>query len=249
MNLSSHRSCLFLAGCLALAPLSAGASTTTIDFDGLPRGEYVTTQYTVGSGVVFTGFGGANWGARIFDTNIPTGNWATSNPLYDPADPSFGDLDLGSPNEASPIPGPGVGSGGAPGQPGENSVPLNNILILDENGPEFPPDDQEIGGTIVASFATPQFFVGAGLLSVDGVEIDVYDTSFGAPLTITSPGAGENGYFEIPVNQNNVTEVWFKFSGGGGLAYIEYGPVPTPTTAGMVLAGVGALAMRRRRRG
>ncbi len=247
MNPSSLGSRWFPAGLLALAPLSAGASTTILDFEGPSRGDYITTQFTVSHGVTITGFGGANWGARIFDTNIPTGNWVTANTAYDPNDPEFGDLDLGSPNEAAPVPGPGVGSGGAPGQPGENLVPLNNILVVDENGPDFPPDDQQIGGTIIATFSSPQRVVSVGLLSVDDLDIDLYFADPQAFVGINNISTDVNGYLELPINQNDVTEVWFKFNGGGGLAYIEYGPVPTPTTGAMALFGLGALALRRRR--
>ena len=143
---ANHNAFIALTTLLALVPLSSEGSTTRLDFEGLSRGEYVTTQFAVSDGVTITGFGGSNFGARIFDTNIPSGNWISSNPLYDPADPGFGDPDLGSPNQD--FGGPGVGSEGGAGQPGENAVPLHNILIVDENGPDFPPDDQQVGGTI-----------------------------------------------------------------------------------------------------
>ena len=50
---------------------------------------------------------------------------------FDSGNPTGGDRDLGTPNQA--FGGPGVGSGGEPGMPGENNTALHNVLIIAED--------------------------------------------------------------------------------------------------------------------
>lgn len=64
--------------------------------------------------------------ARIFDTKNP--GTCLKN----------GDPDLGSPHKKCPGGGPGTGSQGEPGMPGENCVPQNNVLIIQESNKRWP---------------------------------------------------------------------------------------------------------------
>ena len=72
-------------------------------------------------GLVLNASGGVGTLPRLFDTFNPRG-----------PNGSGGDADLGSPNESCPVPGPGIGQGGALGEIGENCEPLGNVLIVQE---------------------------------------------------------------------------------------------------------------------
>jgi len=83
--------------------------------DGTPlsKGDYVQDEWKELHGLTITASGGLNK-ARIFDT----ADTVCTN--------AAGRNDFGSPNKACDIGGIGEGGGGAPGQPGENCVPLES---------------------------------------------------------------------------------------------------------------------------
>jgi hypothetical protein len=91
--------------------------------------------------------------------------------VFDSADPSDADEDLGTPNEA--FGGPGEGDGGGSGARGENAVALGKVLIIaqddeDENhdGLVDEPDDAWSGGIIDLKFSH------AGRLSLSIIDVD-----------------------------------------------------------------------------
>jgi len=91
--------------------------------------------------------------------------------VFDSADPSGGDDDLGTPNEE--FGGPGEGEGGEPDGAGPNAEPLGKLLIIAENdcdadhdGLVDVPDDESGEGALTLSFSH------AGRVSFTLVDVD-----------------------------------------------------------------------------
>ena len=80
----------------------------------LVAGQIIDTEWAAW-GVRVTTSSPANAPAMIFNTSNPTG----------------GDSDLGTPNQA--FGGPGIGVGGGTSMPGTNNTPLGKVLIVAEN--------------------------------------------------------------------------------------------------------------------
>ena len=142
-----------LAGDGALTSISfaSGPPDITFEVDGvgspLSAGQIIDDEFAA-LGVQFTSDDPVNHPAMIFDSANPTG----------------GDFDLGTPNED--FGGPGNGAGGEAGQAGENNLALGNVLILSEDGDSSDPDDNEAGGTIIATFNEPVSLKSVGLLDI-----------------------------------------------------------------------------------
>ena len=78
--------------------------------------------------------------------------------VFDSADPTGGDVDLGTPNES--FGGPGDGDGGEKGSRGENARALGKVLIIAENDEDEDgdglvdmPDDESGGGIVWLEFS------------------------------------------------------------------------------------------------
>ena len=144
--------------------------TYEIDFEGFARGEKITNQLFDDYGVSVSCYNNnkyKQYGCRIFDTAVPVGNWPYSSCQ------DCGDKDLGSPNYSCG--GPGWGDAGKVGQPHENCEALGNVLVVDENGPHYPPDDSIYGGKMIFDFEHPVNTKEICFLDVDG-EGKVEDT-------------------------------------------------------------------------
>lgn len=91
--------------------------------------------------------------------------------VFDSADPTGGDVDLGTPNED--FGGPGKGQGGEDGEEGENAEALGKILIIaaddedvDDDGRVDDPEDERDGGVLRFDFSH------AGRLSFRVIDVD-----------------------------------------------------------------------------
>jgi hypothetical protein len=91
--------------------------------------------------------------------------------VFDSADPTGGDLDLGTPNES--FGGPGDGAGGERGSRGENARALGKALVIAENdadedrdGLVDEPDDESGGGVVTLEFSH------AGRLELTLIDVD-----------------------------------------------------------------------------
>jgi len=72
---------------------------------------------------------------------------------YPKYSPGCSDSDLGSPNKACHLSGPGIGSCRAPGEPSENCDSHGNVLIIKEdNDGSNCPNENCSGGTIAFDF-------------------------------------------------------------------------------------------------
>lgn len=141
----------------ALAP-TGQCPMTTLDFEELREGEYITNQLLDKYGIsveAYSDNGGytPNGAARVFNTSHPGTD-------------SDGDADLGSPNKDCPGGGPGEGSGGAPSSMYSNCVPLGNVLIVQEEN-KVQPDDNGRGGTLKFLFASPTEVATIAILDID----------------------------------------------------------------------------------
>jgi hypothetical protein len=149
--------------------------------------------------------------------------------VFDSAHPTGDDYDLGTPNED--FGGPGIGSGGEAGKPGENDVPLGKLLIIaedatdnDRNGRVDDPDDEADGGMITFTFDTP--------LEVIRLEIvDMEESPFGYVIArndqnqiirnVGMQDLGNNAVQRVEVNAKNVSTLEVFFPGTGGLTDLE----------------------------
>ncbi len=196
-------------------PANAGtAIVLDWDTDGLgnalPAGTPITNQY-------------ANLGINIVADNNNGPDWAV---IFDSSNPTGGDTDLGSPNQA--FGGPGIGSGGASGA-GANMTALNNILIIQEHsqmcGPVFcTPDDDANGGTITFTFDDPMTVETIVIVDADDgnpsgavVTIDANSGSY----TLSFPSLGNNSVITLPIFEDGVLSMDVSFQGSGAIGAVN----------------------------
>ncbi|HXF60976.1 MAG TPA: pilus assembly protein TadG-related protein, partial [Caldilineaceae bacterium] len=121
----------------------------------------------------------ASWGVHV-TTLSPTNHPAM---IFDSANPTGNDPDLGSPHQD--FGGPGQGVGGGAGAPGRNSAPLGKVLIVAESNNPSNPDDAANGGSVVMTFDFP--------VRVDEVHIlDIDDASAAGTVKAYSDLGGGN---------------------------------------------------------
>ncbi|MCG8648475.1 MAG: hypothetical protein MI861_01500, partial [Pirellulales bacterium] len=178
------------------------STMTVLDFESLAAGDVVGTQFP---GVVINGVNnrtGAQNAAMIFDSANPTG----------------GDLDLGTPNQA--FGGPGIGSGGA-----SNQVALGNVLIISEDGDSSDPDDEAQGGTLTFTFDQPVTINHIELLDIDSNESGgsvVTLTTNSGTQTISIPAVGNNSVQQISIDADDVTQMEVNFVSSGAVSELKY---------------------------
>ncbi len=136
--------------------------------------------------------------------------------------PTGGDNDLGSPN--TDFGGPGVGSGGRSGQPGENDTALGNVLIISEDGHTHDPDDNYQGGTLGFRFDTPVSICSVGLIDVTQSfgTIEVFDTLGFLISSTPILDYGSNGVQEVMINEDAVSELRINLPGDGGVFNVRF---------------------------
>ena len=142
--------------------------------------------------------------------------------VFDSSNPTGGDPDLGTPNEA--FGGPGVGAGGGIGMPGVNDVPLGNLLIISEDGDASDPDDDAHGGSIYFDFDTPQAIYSLQLVDINSWNglIRVRDINGNWLADYPTMPMGDNSVQTIIIDTNNVGRLEVHIHGSGGLANIIF---------------------------
>lgn len=220
----------FLSREAAAAPVAQG-------FEGLAAGTVVAGSSTFGIPVspdpyvdfdiIALGNLGPN-SAIIFDTAHPTGN----------------DADLGTPNQG--FGGPGIGVGGAPGQPGENKTARGKVLILpkeltdvNRDGRVDDPNDNGHGGSLTFVWAAPCILSRVTLVDVEesgGVINQFRNGVLLASFPIIP--LGDNCQVTVPtLTRQLVDRTQIIIPGSGGLAEMVYDfrPLPVePTTWGSI---------------
>lgn len=171
-----------------------------VDVDGLPAGTILTDQF---AGVSITTHNPNKFPAMLFDSENPTG----------------GDTDLGSPHKD--FGGPGVGSGGRAGLPGENSQPQGMVIIISEDGDSNDPDDRAKGGELIFEFEYDAHVSVLSFLDVDEAPknptVRLYDRDGNEFWNDKAPALGDNSYVEMPVDQTGVAKLVVDFPGSGSV--------------------------------
>lgn len=155
--------------------------------------------------------------------------------IFDSSNPTGGDSDLGTPNQA--YGGPGVGNGGTSSE-GRNDQSEGNLIILAENvndqngdGLVDNPDDDAAGGTITFDFANPITLQAFTMVDLDDNANNIITLEFadGRPdLVISCPQIGNNSRKLVMTKQadgsfaDGVIRAKITFSGSGAVAGICY---------------------------
>jgi hypothetical protein len=191
-----------------------GCTLKTVDFNDQPQGKYIKDEYAQ-YGLTLSASGGEGDSPRIFDTS-------------NPGTQEEGDPDLGSPNYSCG--GPGKGDGGEKGKPGENCIPLGNVLIIQEpgNGDMTIPDDNMEGGKMTLHFQG-QYVKEIGLLDIDyktQMVIEFNHSSGVARRTVNVPILGDNSYQVIDINIESVRSITLKLTRSGSVSFVSFCPTP-----------------------
>lgn len=200
---------------MCYSPSNAGtAIVLDWDTDGmgnaLPAGTPITNQY-------------ANFGINISTDNNNGPDFAA---IFDSSNPTGGDTDLGTPNQA--FGGPGIGSGGGMGA-GANMAALGNILIIQERsqmcGSVFcTPDDDADGGVVTFTFDDPMTVETIIIVDADDgnpsgavVTIDANTGSY----TLLFPSQGNNSVITLPIFEDGVLSMDISFQGSGAIGAVN----------------------------
>jgi hypothetical protein len=148
--------------------------------------------------------------------------------IFDSSNPTGEDPDLGSPNETCG--GPGVGVGGEVGQPGENCVPLGNLLVIaedivdgDGNGLVDDPDDEVDGGQIILKWNSPTAPIRIVLMDIDSESAAVAISNDTLVVSVNATDLGDNSAQTIDLTGYPATDqMVVRFSSSGAVAEIEY---------------------------
>jgi hypothetical protein len=127
------------------------ASSISIDFEEFNAGDVVSD---LGHGITLSAL---KRDRRKKGPLVPTAAM-----IFDSADPTGDDFDLGTPNED--LGGPGIGVAGQLGSTYENIDPKGKILIISEDGDTSDSDDNVVGGVLMFLFATPMSIDFVGIL-------------------------------------------------------------------------------------
>ncbi|MCH8986745.1 lamin tail domain-containing protein, partial [Patescibacteria group bacterium] len=223
---------------------AAGPTCVTADFEtdaegnAILRGQVIDDEYA------------------SFGLNISAENNRGSHPdlaiIFDSDAPTGGDIDLGTPNED--FAGPGVGTGGEQGEPGENAVAQHSILIIAENdndenndGLVDIPDDEVRGGSIWFVFGEETSVDSLRIIDIEesGAEINLYDLGEVNFETIGIPNLGDNSAQTVGVNKDGIKKLEVVFSGSGALDDICFEPTPpSPPPCGECEGGVVMLELQ-----
>ena len=193
----------------------------------------------------------SNYGISV-STNAQDGD---NSPLpvmiFDSANPTGGDPDLGTPNDrylregeilcpdppGSATCGPGVGAAGQPDGAGPNRYPMGNVMIISEDGSSTNPDDSRWGGTITFTFDEPKRIDQVLTLDYDDPNqsyvkafSDVDGNSQIKHINMTY--LGENSFEAMEIDAIGVRRLDIHLGGSGGIpaivfcAELDWGDLP-----------------------
>lgn len=178
-------------------------ATRVIGFDEFSAGDFV--------GVVADG---------LITVTVDDAQCSTEAMIFDTANPPDGDKDLGAPNSRCNPPGPGVGSGGNPGDEGENCQVQGNALIISEDCNSSVPNDQAAGGIMTLHFAFPTYVEEIGLIDQEEITTFVVTKDSGEEITVEGEALGNNSFQKIIIDQSDVTKIVVILRGSGAIPYL-----------------------------
>lgn len=162
---------------------------------------------------------------------VNNGTGPNSALIFDSASPVAQDADLGTPNQGCN--GPGVGTGGAPGQSGENCTAQGNLLVIastvsdgNNDGLVDNPCDESGGGELTFEFDRAVAIQSAGFVDLDRQEHANITFYNGNNLAGTKyvVGLGDNSYQDVDLSlYGQITKMIVEMSGSGAIAAVNYG--------------------------
>lgn len=207
------------------------ALATVQDFSSVPAGTIVAGDLPGG---------GTDPGLHFPDFSLSvvnTGGGPNSLVVFDTANPTGNDPDLGSPNNTCG--GPGVGTGGQVGMPGENCVPQGNILVVAEDivdtspadGLVDDPDDEAGGGIVTLTFDEPVVIFSIVIMDIDNESLSFNLTENGFLRgNVNASDLGNNSVQDLDLSPYGpVTHLVLDFSSSGALSSLEYFPASVAT--------------------
>lgn len=206
-----------------LAPGSLIECGFLLDFESAPNGDEIPAGLSVTE----------QWAGLGVHISAKNNNSAHPSKaiIFDSANPTGGDWDLGTP--ASKFGGKGRGEGGLAGE-GTNVLPLNKVLIIAENdvdadrdGLVDDPDDEAGGGTLRFDFDDPVEISTITLLDIDKNEASAVfkvHLSDGDVKTMPISGLGDNSVFDIEPHWKGVKALEIILPGSGSLAAMQICP-------------------------
>lgn len=221
-------------GCLLLLAIAAGArgAEELIDFSDLPVGKRVYELVgDRGTGPI-----------KVWGFNERFGPDVNAAIIFDTANPTGEDLDLGAPNETADNPGPGRGVGGQKGSRYHNAVPLGKLLILaedlvdaDEDELIDDPDDEgrfrQLSFTFDFSEIGPVTVRHLTLIDVESPEatpsLTLRDAADAVIFTIPLDITGDNGVVFVELGDegagiSNVSEMIVELHGSGAISSLAF---------------------------
>ena len=184
-----------------------------VEFEEFATGEIIGTSVLPLGPVVFSGF------------NPSLGN-TNASIIFDSANPTGTDFDLGTPNQD--FGGPGIGEAGGSGSPFANTEPKGKVLIIAENlldanndGLIDDPDDADVvGSRIDVDFsgtgpvhAESVFFIDGEALDRPPSTIDFFAPGGALITTIEIVPPGNNGVILTTLDVDNVERMVFTLNG------------------------------------
>lgn len=192
-----------------LHPVQRTADEGCLDFESIAPGSIVSSVTLDGLPVAVHGYNPA----------FPADNAAM---IFDSANPTGGDPDLGTPNQV--FGGPGIGVGGEGGAY-VNDVALGHLLIVSEDLDGSDPDDAALVGVYM------EFdFSAVGTVTADAINIvDVDGESAGAEVRMFNAGG------------TLLASVGLPETGDNGVAHLSLGGVSGVSRIRVLLNGSGAI--------
>ncbi len=138
----------------------------------------------------------AAWGIKI-STNRPNANPAM---VFDSSNPTGGDDDLASPDQAK-------------------------ILIISEDADSSDPDDNARGGTLIFGFDRATSIAELGVLDIDPREttkIRLYDARGKLIKTVSATGRGDNRQQAIDISADNVSRMEIDLDRSGAVTHVTF---------------------------
>ena len=154
--------------------------------------------------------------------------------IFDSSNPTGGDTDLGTPNQSCG--GPGVGTGGEIGEPGENCTPYGNLLIIADNIDDFvppygivdDPDDEEEGGMIAFDFDMEVVLQNIVIIDVDQGAVQMVEQGATLCVYVEARDLEDNAVESVDLSgtaRGSFTRIEIHFTGSAAIAQIEYQPL------------------------
>ncbi|MFK7936827.1 MAG: SdrD B-like domain-containing protein [Saprospiraceae bacterium] len=155
--------------------------------------------------------------------------------IFDSANPSGGDADLGTPNVD--FGGPGSGDGGRAGRIGENNIALGNSMIISEDANSGNPDDNGFGGTITFTFDNPVEVSYVQIVDVDYGETDgrirLYDGANNLLREQRIIAYGDNSFQNIILDTDQVRRMEIFLASSGSIQALYFcESIPPNATVG-----------------